>query len=208
MEPNLDTLIQMIANWGPWAYILLAVLIPINGPTVTLVAGVAASTGHLSLPLVFLASAGGNLLGDTLWYLVGYLGKIEWIERYGGWMGIRLEHVHRIQRLIHEQAGRLLITAKLTMVFMIPTLIAAGLARVSWRRSFKYLALAEIVWTGILVALGYGFGHALQQLTQGLQLFALAASVIMVFLLVHLITRSRAAPEAILPPDPAEPNQL
>jgi membrane protein DedA with SNARE-associated domain len=201
MPTNLDALVQMVAAWGIWAYVLLAALIPINGPIVTLIAGVAASTGGLSLPGVFIASAGGNLTGDSLWYIVGYLGKVEWIERYGGWLGIRMTHIRRIQRLIHERAGRLLVTAKLTMVFMIPTLIAAGLARVPWRRSIVYLALAEVIWTGGLIALGYFFGHSLQQLEQGLQVFAFIGTIIMLAVLAHLFQQARRMEPPTFPDD-------
>ncbi len=206
MSTDLDSLMRMVANWGVWAYVFIAVLVMVEGPTFTLLAGVAASTGRISALLVFLVAAGGNLTGDTLWYSLGRLGRREWILRHGRWLGVRAEHIARLERVIRERAVRLLVTAKLTLGLMVPTLIAAGLARVPWRRSFKYLALAEIVWTGTLVGLGYGFGQSIQHLTQGFQFAAIGGSAIMVFLIGYTVARGLAA-EPVPPSDPFEPEQ-
>ena len=119
---------------GPWIYILLAVLVAIEGPGTTIVAGVAASAGLLRLPWVFVAAAVGNLSADVGWYTLGYRGRFEafmqrigWLQKYQApMMGLKLE--------MKRHAVKLLLIAKLTSSMAIPTLIAAGIAHVGWRR--------------------------------------------------------------------------
>src|SRR5574340_896441 len=74
---------------GFWTYVLLAVLVAIEGPIATLLGAAAASAGLMRPVPVFLAAAAGNLTADSLWYTLGYLGKAEWILHFGRRLGLR-----------------------------------------------------------------------------------------------------------------------
>jgi hypothetical protein len=76
---------------GVWNYVLLAFLVAVEGPIVTLGGAVAASAGVMDPVLVFIAAATGNLTSDMLWYSLGYVGKTGWLLRHGRWFGLR-EH--------------------------------------------------------------------------------------------------------------------
>jgi membrane protein DedA with SNARE-associated domain len=151
--------LEMITqNLGLWAYLLLALLVMVEGPVATLAGAVAASSGFMSPEGVFLAAASGNLFADSLWYSLGYLGKIEWLERYGRWIGVTHTMLNRLVKDIENHAAKVLFIAKLTLGFSIPTLVATGLAKVPVRRWLPWLALGETIWTGGLVFLGYHLG--------------------------------------------------
>ena len=138
-----------------WNYVLLAVLVAIEGPIVTLLAAAAASGGWLRPELVFIAAAIGNLTGDTVWYSLGYMGKTDWLIRHGQRFGLRYEYIQRMEREMHTHARKILVAAKLTLSFAIPALVVAGMARVPWRKWFPVVAVAECLWTGGLVIIGY-----------------------------------------------------
>jgi len=157
----------------------------------TLAGAVAASAGLMKPAWVFAAAAAGNLLSDTLWYTLGYLGKMEWLHRYGKWFGLREEYIHRFNRDIHTHGARLLVVAKLTLGFTIPALVATGLARLPFRRWFGPLLLAEMIWTGTLVFLGYHFGQYVQRLEQSIEAVALISTLLFVALLLFYISSIR-----------------
>lgn len=90
---------QFTQDLGLWAYLLMAILVMVEGPIVTLAGAVAASSGFMRPELVFVSAAAGNLIADTLWYTLGYLGKMEWLHRYGSWFGVREEFIHRLTRI-------------------------------------------------------------------------------------------------------------
>jgi membrane protein DedA with SNARE-associated domain len=180
---------------GIWAYLAIAVLVIVEGPIATLVGAVAASAGYLHPGWVFVAAATGNLTSDTLWYLLGYLGNIEWIAQYGRYVGLQREQVERIKEEIDKRVLRILFIAKLTLGFVIPVLIATGLARVPMRRWFVALVSAECIWTGTLVLVGSIFGRYIRTMARGLQFFALGSALIFAIVVLRYITihRSRTA---------------
>ncbi len=182
---------QFTQDLGFWAYLLLALLVMVEGPVATLAGAVAASAGFMKPAWVFFTAASANLASDTLWYTLGYLGKMEWLHRYGGWFGLREDYIHRFNRDIQLHAAKVLFVAKLTLGFTIPTLVATGLARVPIRRWFFMLALGETVWTGSLVLLGYHFGSYIQRLERGVEVVALIGAVLFVSFAIFYITRLR-----------------
>ena len=179
------------APWAGWAYIFLAVLVAVEGPVTTLAGAVAASTGYLNPILVFVAAAIGNLIADTLWYSLGYLGKIEWLLRYGGKLGIKETTLARLQTDVHDHIRKILFIAKLTLGFVVPTLIAAGLARVPMKRWFGVLFAAEGLWTGALVLIGYYFGYMIQRIETNLRWVSLGGTVVIIALILFYIYQHR-----------------
>lgn len=176
---------------GAWAYLAIAGMVIVEGPVATLIGAVAASAGYLKPQWVFLSAAGGNLTSDTLWYLLGYLGKFEWMARYERWTGFKQEQLNNLQTTIRMNALKMIFLAKLTMSFMIPVLIATGLARVPWKRWFPVLFLGECIWTGGLIFLGYHFGRYLQTVEYGLRIFAIAGGALFLILLARQLIHSR-----------------
>jgi membrane protein DedA with SNARE-associated domain len=163
---------------GYWDYILLSLLVAVEGPIATLLGAVAASAGLMRPVLVFLFAAAGNLVADSLWYTLGYLGKIEWLFHGGRRLGVKREYLERLQRGMRKHTIKILFFAKLSVSFVIPSLIAAGLVKAPWRRWFPALLLAETLWTGSLVLIGYYTTEAIKRVEQGVEYFVLGGSVL------------------------------
>jgi membrane protein DedA with SNARE-associated domain len=180
---SLPTIYNQVQPLGNWFYMLLALFVAVEGPLATLAAAIASSTGYLDPRLVFVSASCGNLSADILWYSLGYLGKIELLGRYGGWLGIKQDTILRLKQGIHDHVGKFLFVAKLTLGLVVPTLIAAGLARVSWRRWIGVLFLAESIWTGSLVLAGYYYGQYLLNMEKGLKLISIGSTAILIIIL-------------------------
>ena len=178
-----------------WAYVVLAVVVALEGPVTTLAGAVAASAGLLNPVLVFVAASIGNLIADTLWYSLGYLGKTEWAVRYGGWLGIKEQSIARMQKDIQDHIHKILFIAKLTLGFVIPTLIAAGLARVPFKRWFGVLFAAECLWTGSLVLVGYYFGYLIQRIETNLRWLSLGGGLLFVIIVGLYLSHRRVDSE-------------
>ena len=169
---------------GFWTYIILALLVAVEGPIATLL-GAAASSAGLMRPIpVFLAAATGNLTADSLWYSIGYLGKTDWILHFGRRLGIRESLINHLKQNMTAHATKVLFLAKLTVSFVIPSLITAGLLRIPWKRWFPALILAETLWTGSLVLIGYYTTEALKRVEQGVEYAALVASIAFVIFVI------------------------
>ncbi len=169
---------------GYWTYIILALLVAVEGPIATLLGAAAASAGLMRPWLVFFAAAVGNLIADNLWYSLGYMGKTEWVYRFGRRLGVRESLIEHLKHNMIAHATKVLFLAKLTVSFVIPSLFTAGLLKVPWRRWFPALLLAETIWTGSLVLIGYYTTEAIKRVEQGVEYAALAASILFVTFLI------------------------
>lgn len=158
---------------GAWSYILLALLVATEGPVSTLLGAAAAATGILDIRYVYLGAFVGNVAGDCLWYSVGYVNKLSRIHRIGRWIGLREHHLDRLETEMHIHATKLIAVSKLAIGLIIPTLIAAGLARVPWRRWFPLVLSIEVVWTILMVNLGFYGAGWVTQMEHGIQLIGI-----------------------------------
>ncbi len=169
---------------GFYTYIILALLVLIEGPLATLLGAAAASAGLMRLWGVFAAAAIGNLTADTLWYSLGYLGKGNWIRNLGRMFGVRDSLIKHLEQHMIDHAVRVLFLAKLTLSFVIPSLIAAGLLRIPWKRWFPALVGAETLWTGSLVLIGYFTTEAIKRVAQWVEYVALGISILFVLAVI------------------------
>lgn len=169
---------------GAWTYVGLGLLVLIEGPIATLLGAAAASAGLMRLWGVFAAAAIGNLSADTLWYSLGYLGKTKWINQWGRRFGLRDSLIRHLEQHMIKHATRVLFLAKLTLSLVIPSLIAAGLLRIPWRRWFPALIVAETLWTGSLVLIGFYTTEAIKRVEQWVEYAALGISLGFVVLVI------------------------
>lgn len=174
---------------GPWSYLILLLLVMVEGPIATLFGAAAAHAQVLKWQWVFAVAALGNLTADALWYLLGHMGRIDLIYRFTGWIGIRPQQVHEVETRLRADAVRVLVMAKLTAGFMIPSLIGAGILKIPLRRWFFPVLLAETLWTGTLIYLGFHAVQWIAEIEQGLQLVALVGGTLFILLVFHLIRK-------------------
>jgi membrane protein DedA with SNARE-associated domain len=176
----------LLPQLGYSTYLVLAVLVAIEGPVATLLGAAAASAGLMRPWLVLIAAATGNLMADSLWYTLGYAGKLEWVLRIGRKLGLQPDLLERLEQGMHEHAAKILFMAKLTVSFMIPSLIAAGLVKIPWRRWFPALFAGETIWTGSLILIGYYATEAIKRVEQGVEYLILGLSIVFVFFILWM----------------------
>ncbi len=169
---------------GIWTYILLAALVAVEGPIATLLGAAAASAGLMRPWYVFFAAALGNITADSLWYTLGYMGRIEWLFHFGKRLGLRRDLLEHLKHNMEKHATKVLFLAKLTVSFVIPSLITAGLLRLPLRRWFPALIAAETIWTGSLVLIGYYTTEAVKRVERGVEYAVLAVSILFVTFLI------------------------
>lgn len=174
----------ILPNLGFWSYLLLALFVVVEGPVVTVLAGVAASAGFLKPDLVFLSAGMANLSADSVWYLVGHVSKKEHLLRLGRRFGIRAMHLERLQRSVRAHAFRFLFIAKVTYGFAVPLHLTAGLSRIPWRRWFPPVLVGEVIWTGGLVLFGYYTTKTLEQIEKDFRNLALIFIVSIMILII------------------------
>jgi membrane protein DedA with SNARE-associated domain len=179
-----------LPDLGNWSYVILIVLVFIEGPVATLAAATMAASGILRADLVFLFSMIANFMADVFWYLLGYFGGSRRLLLRIGWVRRRWFTIRRIQRDLRNRAAKLYLLTKLSMgLLTIPILIAAGMSRVPWLHLAAVGLIIEPLWNGLLVFAGLHLGKYVAQLEQGLQVWALVGTVAIFFILLTAYRR-------------------
>lgn len=176
--PQTSTIISwLLAYRYPIAYPLAI----IEGPVLMLASGFLVRLGFLEFWPIYLVLIAGDLTADALWYWIGHRGARPLIEKYGRFISVTEENVERAEKFFHNHQIKILFISKITMGFgfALATLIAAGAARVPFKKYLTVNFFGQFIWTGILMGAGYFLGHLYTVVDKGLRLaFAAAAFVI------------------------------
>lgn len=173
---------------GPWNYLILSILMVWQGPIASLFGGAAASAGLLKPGLVFLVGVAGNLTADIVWYSLGRSGDVERLFERGR-LGVHRSRFYKLRNGMQAHATKILLMAKLSFGLAVPTLVAAGLSKLSWKKWFPVVFLGETIFTGTLVLIGYYATEAIKQVEQGLHLFLLLMTGLFIIAAIWFIPK-------------------
>ena len=120
---------------------------------------------------------------------------MEWVLRFGRRLGIHPDTLEKLENGMRKHATRILFVAKLTVSFVIPSLIAAGLVKAPWRKWFPAIFGGEMIWTGALVLIGYYTTEAIKRWESRLEYVALFSAI--VFVLFVLLAGRRILNEQV-----------
>jgi membrane protein DedA with SNARE-associated domain len=144
-----------------YRYVIVYPLTVAFGPPVVLTAGFFLRLGTFDLWPIYLLTLAGDLTGDVVWYMVGRHGARTLIKKYGRWFSVTEESVDRAEGFFHKHQTKILFISKLTtgFGFAIATLVAAGAARVHFKKYMTINVFGGFIWIGFLLAIGYFFGQ-------------------------------------------------
>ncbi len=152
-----DALIAAVTSHGTVILLPLAIL---EGPIVTVLAGYAARLGIFQVPVAFAIVVLGDLVGDSVLYMLGRSGlrriPVRWLAR----LGLDPDREATLSSHFAEKGGRTLILGKITHSAGAPILVAAGLARMPFLPFLWYNLLGTLPKSAVFLALGYMLGEA------------------------------------------------
>jgi membrane protein DedA with SNARE-associated domain len=97
------TSVQGALTWIRGAgYFLMFVAMVIEGPVITAAAAFGVALGYFNIFIVFGLSVAGELVGDFIYYGIGYFGRVRFVERYGHHIGLTERRLKHMERLIKK----------------------------------------------------------------------------------------------------------
>ena len=162
---RLDThLAAFVAQYGPWVYLLLFVIVfcetglvvtPfLPGDSLLFVAGTLAAVGGMHIGLVMGVLIAAALCGDNVNY---------WVGR---WAGMRLfakwinpVYLQRTHDFYARHGGKTIIIARFVPIVRTYVPFVAGLGAMPYGRYLSYCVLGAVIWVGSLCLAGYFFGN-------------------------------------------------
>lgn len=129
--------------------------------TSVITAGVVASAGDLSLPMVVAAAAFGAFLGDNTAYFIGHRYGTRINERFFSGEKAR-KRIEWAQGQVRERGGELIAIARFIPGGRTVVTLSAGTLGYPWRRFVLFDAAAALGWALYASLLGYFGGHAFE----------------------------------------------
>jgi len=152
---------HFLAGLSTFKYLFAFVLAIVEGPMVMVASGILYRLGFFSLLPIYFSLMLGDFAADLGWYAVGRFGALKFVNRWGHYFSLTPDVVEKLEKTFERHHDKILFISKITMGFgfALATLIAAGMARVPFKKYALYNFLGGFIWTGLLMALGYFFGH-------------------------------------------------
>jgi len=154
-------LLNFIQQYDYW---ILYPLMIIEGPIITLIGGGLAAMGILQAEIVFLLSVLGDLTMDIGLYYFGLYGDKRlrrWIARHR-----KLElRRKQVRKFFKNHGGKIIFFVKISSGLCYITFITAGMTRMPLKKFLFFSLVGGIIWSGLLVTIGYFYGHLYQEIS-------------------------------------------
>ena len=156
--------VELLALVGKYGYAATFVGTLLEGETILVLSGVAASRGYLSAPLLVVAGAAGAMVTDNVFFLMGRLLGPAFLKRFPSLAG----SVVRAHALVDRFPNTAVIGVRFLygMRTVGPLIIGAG--RMTWPRFALLDFIATSTWSLSWIGIGYLLGEAVYQLLGGI----------------------------------------
>lgn len=182
-----DTLAPTLDRYGYAAIVALVGLegvgIPLPGQLILIAGGIYAASGHLTLLPVLIVGLLAAVGGDNAGYAIGRYGGRGLVLRFGPYVFLNRERLAKTERFFARRGHLVVSIGRFIDGLRQASGIAAGLARMDWRRYLAYNALGSAVWVSVWVFAGYLAGNHIAALyaafqRYGIYLLATCAAVL------------------------------
>ena len=166
---DLNTFIQAIGLIGLFAVVfaesglLIGFFLP--GDSLLFTAGLLASKGYFSFPLLMIGCFIAAVAGDNVGYAFGRRMGIKIFTRGDSWL-FRKSHLERARIFYEKHGGKTLIFARFTPVIRTFAPILAGVGAMNYRLFFIYNVAGGLLWGGGMTGLGYFLGAVIPDIKE------------------------------------------
>ena len=148
---------ELVINYG---YITVLIGTFLEGETILIIAGFLAHRGYLELPFVITAAFVGSFLGDQLYFYIGRIKGMEFIDNRPGWKS----KTNQVFMLLDKHQILLILGFRFIYGIRTVTPFVLGSSGISPIRYFALNFCGALIWAIVIGVLGYYFGHALEML--------------------------------------------
>jgi membrane-associated protein len=159
---------ELTAQYGTFTYAILFFVIfaetgfvftPfLPGDSLLFAMGTLAALGSLNVYFCFFLVVAAALSGDNVNYWVGHFLGIKILKNNSGRF-IKKEYLVKTGAYFEKYGGKTIIIARFVPIVRTFTPFTAGIGRMNYFKFISYSIAGALLWSGLLVFLGYYFGN-------------------------------------------------
>ncbi len=152
---------QGVFQWvSAHGYFFIFLVMCLEGPVTTAAAGFGVALGIFNPFIILAISILGDLIPDTIYYVLGWLGRFRLIRRTGKVMNFTSPRMVHLEADLKKHFKKTMIVLKLTPVVTTFGFMLVGYLRLPFRRFILWCTIMTVPKSIIFLALGYFFGQA------------------------------------------------
>jgi len=172
-------IIQLLLTYK---YFILIPLAIIEGPIVSVIAGFLVTLGFFNPLVVYVVMVSGDIIGDGIFYYLGYRGK-----NLFHYFKINEEKIEKAKVYFEKNHQKAIAGSKIMWGIGTTGLLAAGALHVPYKRYFKTCALYSLVQSFIMIFLGMFFGQAYEIIGKYFDYYAAIISILVLVVLLFFV---------------------
>jgi membrane protein DedA with SNARE-associated domain len=178
---NLSAAVQSLESGS---YLILLLLMIIEGPIITYVAAFAAALGFFNIWWIFVLSIFGNQIPDMIYHQLGKMLRLKTIERFLSFFGFDEKKVMWIESHLKNHAIKTICTIKLVPLFPGVGLFLTGFMKVPFKKFFLTSLIYNLIASVIFCILGFYSGIAINEISKVLKLTGIIIPLLIVFIII------------------------
>jgi membrane protein DedA with SNARE-associated domain len=207
-DPLVEAAVDVVDAMGlPGVFLLMlaeSACIPIPSEATMLFAGFNVSNGEYSLLAATAVGSFANLVGSWLAYWVGYIGRIDLLEKHGRKLHIKKSHLDWADRWFARHGDATVFFTRMLPIVRTFISLPAGVARMPFWRFSLFTLAGCIPWVLMLTFIGKQAGDNWEDWKDNLHYVDYLVAATIVVVVVYLVVRARrrrkaggdAAPES------------
>jgi membrane protein DedA with SNARE-associated domain len=194
-DPIVEVAVDMVDAMGlPGVFVLMlleSACIPVPSEATMLFAGFNVSNGEYSLFAITAAGVLGNLFGSWLAYWVGYIGRIDILEKHGRKLHVKKSHLEWADRWFARHGDATVFFTRMLPIIRTFISLPAGVARMPFWRFTVFTLAGCIPWVLMLAIIGREAGDRWEDWKDNLHYVDYAVLAAIVAGIVYLVIRRR-----------------
>lgn len=190
-----DFAVNVVGDLGLAGIFVLMLLesacIPVPSEATMLFAGFNVHNGEYSLFAATAAGVAGNLVGSWIAYGVGYLGRVDLLEKHGKKLHVKPEHLAWADRWFEKYGDATVFFTRMLPIIRTFISLPAGVARMPFWRFTLLTLLGCIPWVLMLTFIGKQAGDNWEDWKNSLHYVDYAVAALIVIGAIWLFLRAR-----------------
>ena len=174
-----------------YKYVVLFPLAIVEGPIIAVIAGFLCTTKFLNPFIVFPIIVAGDMIGDSLVYMLGRFGVPPFLRSIVKKFGLKPENMQAIRSYFDANPAKTISFSKITLGIGFAGIYLAGNTRIPYGKFIQVCLLTSALQYIVYLTIGLLFGSAYKQISHYMDIFTALTIVIVLAILLFIFIRSK-----------------
>jgi membrane protein DedA with SNARE-associated domain len=172
-----------------YKYFIIFPITVVEGPIIIIVSGFLSYLKILNFYGAFLMLSFADIIGDSLYYLIGRYWRIsEKARKFARYFGYDEKSEESLEKYFEAHKGKTFLVAKVSHGIGSTVQIASGIAKVSYKIFLFYSVLGTLPKTYILLIIGYYLGNYYEKIDGYLGIFAFVTVGFFALFIIYMVS--------------------